>query len=211
MSEKLNTKAVTPVFRGSFPSLFAPKKDDRDGKEYYSVEAIFGNPEKMNETDKKAWKIMQQAAENACINNWGADKNKWPKNLRNPFRPATDKEREGKLPNGYAPDGKFMNLRCQAKINKPTVVDQNVQQVIDEHKVYAGVYLKAEVNAFAYPRAGMPGKTGMQPGVSFGLNHVQIVKDGEPLTGKSKAEDAFEAIDLGDSEVSDTDAASVFA
>lgn len=72
---------------------------------------------------------------------------------------------------------------------KPRVVDQDVHPIIDESELYSGCYARASLNAFPY-------NTANNKGVSFGLNHLQKVNDGEPLGGFSRPEDDFEA--LGD-------------
>jgi hypothetical protein len=49
------------------------------------------------------------------------------------------------------------------------------------------------LNAFPYNTQG-------NKGVSFGLNHVQKIADGEFLGGRSKAEDDFDSLDSEEEE-----------
>lgn len=72
---------------------------------------------------------------------------------------------------------------------RPGIVDRNVQPILDSTEVYSGCYARVSLNAF-------PFNTNGNKGVSFGLNHVQKIADGDSLTGRSKAEDDFS--DLGD-------------
>jgi hypothetical protein len=70
-------------------------------------------------------------------------------------------------------------------------VDRRLQEIIDSTEVYSGCYAKVSINAFPYSVSG-------NKGVSFGLNHVQKLRDGDFLGGRSKAEDDFD--DEGDDE-----------
>ena len=54
----------------------------------------------------------------------------------------------------------------------------------------------ATLNVFAYDKAG-------NRGVSFRLNNVQKLDDGERLDGRLKAEDDFEAIDDKPADIND--------
>ncbi len=50
------------------------------------------------------------------------------------------------------------------------------------------MYSRVSMGAFPFNTQG-------SKGVSFGLNHVQKLEDGEPLGGTSRAEDDFDALD----------------
>jgi len=107
---------ITPKFRVSYPQVFKPKLNDLNGKQEYSVVAIFPPG-----TDMAA--LNAQVAEEAA-EKWGPDKAKWPKPLRNPIRKNEEREKEGKLPDGYEAGGVFINFKGS---QRPGVVDQNVQ------------------------------------------------------------------------------------
>jgi len=209
MSEKLNTTVNTPMFRVSYPNLFTAKLNNLNKKMEFSVEAIFAPETEMSEKDKKALADLKTAARNAIINNWGADEKLWPKNFRAIFRKHEEKEKNGALPDGLKPGGLWLRLKNDGTKSRPAIVDQNRQEIIEEHKMYAGCYARANVTASAYPRKGAQGAAGVQPGVSFYLNAVQLVKDGEPFSGRPSVEDAFEAIDVEGSP-SDQSAQSMF-
>jgi len=166
----------TPKFRVSYPNVFKPQLNKMSGKTEYSVVALFSK-----DADLKA---LRKAADEAVIEKWGADKTKWPKNLKSPFRDQAEREKEGVMPAGHEKGAVFMNLKSK---NKPGVVDQNVQAIIDESEFYPGCWAIASVKAYAYDQAG-------NRGVSFGLNNIQKVKDGEPFSGRSKAEADFAPI-----------------
>jgi hypothetical protein len=78
---------------------------------------------------------------------------------------------------------------------KPGIVDQNVQPILDSTEVYSGCYARVSITAFPFSASG-------NKGVSFGLNHVQKLADGESLGGITKAEDDFSAVSIEDLEES---------
>lgn len=66
----------------------------------------------------------------------------------------------------------------------PGIVDADCQPIIDKSEVYSGVYGRASINFYAFNSNG-------NKGIACGLNNLQKIKDGEPLGGKSRAEDDF--------------------
>ncbi|MCD7777556.1 MAG: DUF2815 family protein [Clostridiales bacterium] len=73
----------------------------------------------------------------------------------------------------------------------PGIVDADRQPVIDRSEVYSGVYGRASINFYAYNANG-------NKGIACGLNNLQKIRDGEPLGGKSRAEDDFDIDDDDD-------------
>lgn len=163
----------TPVFVSSYPKLFKPELNKLNNKNEYSVVALFKKGEDLSN--------LKKAAEEVLIENLGADKTKWPKNLKSPFRDQADKEKEGVMPAGHEKGAVFLTLKTT---QKPGVVDSNVQPIIDEAEFYAGCHAIASVRAGYYDHAG-------NKGVAFYLQNIQKVKDGEPLSGRAKAETEF--------------------
>lgn len=72
----------------------------------------------------------------------------------------------------------------------PGIVDADRNTIIDRSEVYSGVYGRASINLYAFNANG-------NKGIACGLNNLQKIKDGEPLGGKSRAEDDF-ATDVDD-------------
>jgi len=195
MAEKLKTTITTPEFRVSYPKVFKPDMNKLSKKLEYSVEALFPKGADM--------KPMQAIAEAACVNKFGADKTKWPKNIRNPFRDQAEKEKEGKLADGLVKGAVFMRFKCDGEKHRPAIVGRKLEPITEEHQFYAGCWAKASVGAFAYNQAG-------NAGVSFGLNSLQFVKDDTPFSGRPSIEDAFEAIEEDGNVDEGAGAASVF-
>ena len=85
---------------------------------------------------------------------------------------------------GYRPSGEAFGEECRGHMvmtasakNQPVVVDLSMQNIINPADVYSGCYIRASINFFAYN--------------SNGLNAVQKIEDGEPLTMRVSAEEAF--------------------
>jgi len=66
----------------------------------------------------------------------------------------------------------------------PGIVDADRQPILDRSEVYSGVYGRASINFYAFNSNG-------NRGIACGLNNLQKIRDGEPLGGKSRAEDDF--------------------
>lgn len=66
----------------------------------------------------------------------------------------------------------------------PGIVDADRQPILDTSEVYSGVYGRASINFYAFNNNG-------NRGIACGLNNLQKLRDGEPLGGKSRAEDDF--------------------
>lgn len=66
----------------------------------------------------------------------------------------------------------------------PNIVDTDCNHIIERSEVYSGVYGRASINLYAFNSNG-------NKGIACGLNNLQKIRDGEPLGGKSRAEDDF--------------------
>ena len=62
---------------------------------------------------------------------------------------------------------------------------------LERSEVYSGVYGRASINLYAFNSNG-------NRGIACGLNNLQKISDGEPLGGKSRAEDDFSTEDDDD-------------
>ncbi len=163
---------TTPEFRASFVYVFRPGKPNDKGQQKYAITMLF--PAGADLT------AMKKAAQDAVVAKWGADPAKWPKNLRNPFRDQGEKTFEG-----YVAGNKFVTATSD---RKPGVVDQKVNPILDESRVYSGCWCRASVRAFTYSNMG-------NIGVSFGLQNVQLIRDDEPLGSRSRPQDDFTPVE----------------
>ena len=177
------TKVVTGKVRLSYVHLFTPYSNDPDQPEKYSCVILIPKTDK--ETLRKI-KAAQDAAAEAGKNT--KFNGKIPANLSTTLR---DGDEEGDLERNPEYEGHyFMSVNSKTQ---PGIVDQNVNPILDSTEVYSGCYARVSINCFAYNVQG-------NRGVSFGLNHVQKLADGDYLGGRSKASDDFDAVDIDDEE-----------
>lgn len=176
MAEQEKRNVITPVGRVAFPHVFKARAPMGQGEPKFSVTLVFDSDEGL--------KALRAEARRAVVEKWGADKDKWPKGLKSPFRDGREKDHL----DGFEEGQVFISATSKFK---PGVVDKDLQPIIDETEFYGGCYGRASVAAFAYDTAG-------NRGVAFGLRNVQKVKDGTPFGGRTSPEDDFDAIDTGD-------------
>lgn len=92
---------------------------------------------------------------------------------------------------GVRPNGESFGEECRGHMvlrassrERPSVVDLNVQPILNPAEVYSGCYVRASIDFFTYNKSG-------NRGVGCGLNAVQKIADGEPLTSRTTAAEAF--------------------
>jgi hypothetical protein len=91
---------------------------------------------------------------------------------------------------GYTPGNPFLRFTSQYK---PQVVDTNMNPIVDESRVYAGVWGIISFNLYVF------GKSPPRPkkGVSLGLQSVMIVADDDALSGGAvAASEAFKSVKI---------------
>ncbi len=97
--------------------------------------------------------------------------------LKTPLRDGdVDRPDDEAYANSY-----FVNANSK---DKPGIVDAACQTIIDRGEVYSGVYGRASINFYAF-------NANVNRGIACGLNNLQKLRDGEPLGGRSRAEDDF--------------------
>jgi len=174
-------KVITPKARLSFPALYEAKSYQNSEAKFSAV-LIFDKNTNLKE--------LKDLVKGVASEKWGSDEKKWPKNFRSPFRLGSEKEGL----DGYPEDSIFISATTK---QRPGIVDKDRTPLLtDDGTLYAGCYVRAQVNAYAYDKAG-------NKGVAFGLQNIQKMGDGEPLSGRQKAEEAFDSVD--DSTGSDTE------
>ena len=78
-------------------------------------------------------------------------------------------------------DSYFINANSATA---PGIVDAARNPIIEHSEVYSGVYGRASINFYAFNSNG-------NRGIACGLNNLQKISDGDPLGGKTRAEDDF--------------------
>lgn len=184
-NENVLTGVLAPA-RLAFVNVFKPRKPQpgsTNQKEKYGVTALFPDPSTLTGPALDEYNAvlakLKAAAQAAAVEKWGAN---IPSQLRSPFRDQGDKQYDG-----FVKGAIFLNATSE---QRPGVVDANLQDIIDPSKVYSGVYARVSLRAFAYGGAG----TQFAPGVSFGLQNIQVLRDGEPLGNNVRPQDEFKAV-----------------
>lgn len=170
------TKVITGVnTRWSYANVWHPKAIN-GGAPKYSVSLII--PKSDTVTVNKIKAAIQAAYDDGESKLKGNGKSIPPLSaLKTPMRDG-DLERpdDDAYKNAY-----FINANSATA---PGIVDSDRQPIIDTSEVYSGVYGRASINFYAFNSNG-------NKGIACGLNNLQKIKDGEPLGGKSRAEDDF--------------------
>lgn len=171
------SKVVTGVVRLSYAHVWEPASIN-GGDEKYSVSLI------IPKSDTKTVKAIQDAVEQAKQDGKAKFGGKIPANLKLPLR---DGDIERPDDEAYA-DSYFINANSK---EHPQIVDKNVQPILDKNEVYSGCYARVSITLYAFNSNG-------NRGIACGLGNIQKVADGEPLGGRSRAEDDFTAFDDDD-------------
>lgn len=171
------TKVITGVnTRWSYVNAWEAKSIN-GGAPKYSVSLII--PKSDTETIEKIQAAIQAAYEEGQGKLKGNGKSVPALAvLKTPLR---DGDAERPDDEAYA-DAYFINANSATA---PGIVDAERQPVIDRSEVYSGVYGRASINFYAFNSNG-------NKGIACGLNNLQKIRDGEPLGGKSRAEDDFD-------------------
>lgn len=171
------TKVITGVnTRWSYVNAWEPKSIN-GGAPKYSVSLII--PKSDTKTIEKIQAAIQAAYDEGQDKLKGNGKSVPALSvLKTPLR---DGDAERPDDEAYA-DSYFINANSGTA---PEIVDADRQPILDRSEVYSGVYGRASINFYAFNSNG-------NKGIACGLNTLQKIKDGEPLGGKSRAEDDFD-------------------
>lgn len=171
------TKVITGVnTRWSYVNAWEPKSIN-GGTPKYSVSLII--PKSDTKTIEKIQAAIQAAYDEGQGKLKGNGKSVPALSvLKTPLR---DGDAERPDDEAYA-DSYFINANNGTA---PGIVDADRQPILDRSEVYSGVYGRASINFYAFNSNG-------NKGIACGLNNLQKIKDGEPLGGKSSAEDDFD-------------------
>jgi len=178
-TNKKETVMITTLVRFSYLNAFEPKANP-SGDLKFSASIL------IPKEDTVGLKLVQDAI-NIAVQK-GLDNNKFTKaqvtGLRLPLR---DGDVEFDLGNRGA-EYKGCFFLNSSSSNKPGVVKAQAGgppvPIFDPDEFFSGCYGRADINLFPYNQAG-------NRGVGVGLNNLMLVKEGERLDGRQKAEDAF--------------------
>ena len=169
---------ITPLMRISYPYVWEPKAN-LSGALKYSCSLL------ISKDDKAGVAALNEAVNKAIAK--GKEKiweGKVPK-----FRYAPLRDGDEELASGEKTDPVYKNtvfLNCSSD-NPPQIVvatGAGPKPLLDTSALFAGCWVRVDVNPFPYKRAG-------NCGVGWGLNNIMLVKEDERLDGRMRATDAF--------------------
>jgi hypothetical protein len=170
-AKKISKQITTNKARFSFVHVFEkgePFNGIGDGK--YSVSII------VPKSDKEGVAKIQNAINEVIEENAQGFFGGKTKGLKLWFRDG-DEERDDPT---YA-DSYFFTASSN---NQPAIVDENRQAIIDPNEFYSGCYGRASITIFPYDSNGARG-------ITFGLNAVQKLADGDRFGSNVSVDDAF--------------------
>ena len=154
---------VTGEARLSYVAILKPRASRNNPEEKYSVTVLV--PKSDTATKQRIDATIEAAIQDGAGRLWGG---------RPPLVNAPVYDGDGVRPSDGQPFGPeckghwVFTASCKAD-KPPRVVDANVQDILDSHKVYSGVYGRVGVDFFPYYQAG-------RKGVGCGLTNVQILR-----------------------------------
>lgn len=166
MSNPSPSKVVVTDVRFSYLNVFEKNRNDK-----FSVSLI------IKKDNKKDVKAINAAIDYVIADVKSKNNGKLPPNFKLPLRDG-DVERpdDPAYANAY-----FVNANSS---QQPGIVDRQRQPIIDKDKFYSGCHGAAEINFYAFNFEG-------KKGIACGLNHLMKTRDGDALSGRGSAEDAF--------------------
>ena len=177
-NDKISTKVVTGIVRFSYEHVFEPKAIAEGAAPKYSVSIVIDKDDKT--TLDKVKRAIEAAYKEGQYKLKGSSKTIPALSaIKTPLRDGdTERPDDPAYKNKY-----FINANSPTK---PGVVDAACNDILDPSAFYSGCYGRASITFFAYNTNG-------NRGIAVALNHVQKLKDGERLGGKSSAEEDFGA------------------
>ena len=173
------SRVLTPEFRVSYPHVFKAQAIKPTDKPKFSVTMLFPKNSDLSS--------LKEAMKQAKIAEFGSKEN-WPDDLESPVVDGDNPKHADK--EGYK--GHWVIKASTNEDQRPGVVDENVQPIVDQAKFYPGCYARAYIYAYVWEYMG-------KQGVGFILDHVQKLRDGKSFGGKKPAEQVFSPVGTGDS------------
>lgn len=170
MSQTTKEKVVTGKVRFSYANVFSPKAAQEGATPKYSVSIIIPKSDTKTIADINAAFEKVKAASTTLFGG------SVPKMLKGGLRDGDAEKDDAAYANSY-----FINANS---VNKPGVVDNDLNPIIDPSEFYSGCYGRASITFYPYNSNG-------SKGIACGLNNIQKTDDGEQLGGGSSAASDF--------------------
>lgn len=168
-----STKVVTGKVRFCYVNVFEPTAMNEGDTPKYNICILIPKTDtKTLEKINKAIEAAKQAGKAKL-----ADKNgKIPSNLKLPLRDGDDERSDDSAFEGMY----FINANSQ---RKPSIVDKELNPIMEKEEFYSGCYGRASINFYAFNVSSK--------GIAAGLNNLQKLEDDEMLAGGSTPEEDF--------------------
>jgi hypothetical protein len=182
---------ITPKARVSFPNVFKARSfQDAEGlAKSFQVDLIFDEADLAQEYKgkKRQTVSLKKAVHNVKLDQWGANKDKWPSFAHPVFKKGDARtNKDGEVYQGY--EGKiFLTAKCGEKFPPKVILADGTPA--DEKSFYGGCYARAQLIARPYDFGG-------NRGVRFLLLQLMKVEDGERFGGI--ADDVFDVEEMGE-------------
>ncbi|QHI72880.1 DUF2815 family protein [Aminipila terrae] len=171
------TQVTTGTVRLSYAHLFQAYAHQPGQEPKYSTTILV--PKSDIATKQRIDEAINAAIQSGISEKWGGQ--------RPPILAIPVYDGDGVRPS----DGMPFGAECKghwvftASSKQPiSVVDMNIQPILNQSEVYSGMFARVSVQFFPYNSNG-------KKGIGCGLGPVQKVSDGEPLGGGISAEAAF--------------------
>lgn len=166
---------ISPEMRLSYPALFEAK-ENQSGVLKFSCSLLIPKADKAGVKEVEA--AIERAIKQGISKIWGGKK---PKFRYEPFRDGDEELADGTKTDPVYKGMLFLN--CSSN-DAPGVVGPDAKPLMDQKAIFAGCWVRADINPFPYKNSG-------NCGIGWGLNNVMLVREDERLDGRTKAEDAF--------------------
>ncbi|MFA9380172.1 MAG: DUF2815 family protein [Acetanaerobacterium sp.] len=176
MSNAKPTALVTGKVRISYEHLVKEYANQQGAEPKFSATLLI--PKSDTATRQRIDAAIQAAIQEGTAGKWGGSRPQQP--------PVPIYDGDGLRPSGEAFGAECAGCWVMTASSKlrPNVVDINIQPILDATQIYSGMYARVSINFFAYNSAG-------KKGIGCGLGNVQKLEDGEPLGGRTTAEEDF--------------------
>lgn len=180
MTIKPGNKIITGVCRISYASL------NRPSEKFGKYSCVLMIPKSDKKTIKELRELQETVLEEATSSVFGG---KRPKRWNDTIKDGDDEDQTDLEQNPEYEGHWYLNV---SNNRKPGIVaGPNKEPVESEDEVYSGMYAIASLNCRAYNFENT------SKGVTFYLNNLWKVRDGEPLGGGGvSAEEEFEDLDV---------------
>lgn len=175
------TQVTTGLVRLSYANVWKPSAVDEGADLKYSSAIL------IPKTDTATLDKIEAAVEHLkteAAKKFGGKTGKLPPRFKLPLRDGDEEKPNDETYAGHY----FLNATSKTQpgiVGLERDADGKLKRITDEAEVYSGCYARVSLNFYIFDVSG-------NKGIAVGLNNIQKVKDGEPLAGRSNADDDFD-------------------